>query len=641
MNTITHNNLEKSLADWSISNAVYRWQNQADETLDLTLQLLADAPDPFPVDSKIILRLNRTPLNGSRPTPHSPVAGATQFTGGKTLLAAYLLQRGRRFASGRAEYISYKFSGPFSYFFSLLDFRKPRKTFDGAAQVTDYDLECFLGYSQIPNGGNVNLLTIRQQLCEIAQYVIAESTRLFGSPQFAFDSLTTLNDGVNFDLIGTNDGVGTALCSIPDYVPGSPATGVGNNTSALPNFPMLRCSVDAVNNVKSSEAWRRTLRRLGGPGAVAVWFDYTPIDNGQPPKLHIATRDKLPAKTLPFTGNTTEIDLTPRDDLIPTCVNFRYNVHVTSGGNTYSQILNDIALIYNGAFLECTGPIGQLYNYSTAAPIPGGDQTAIQAIARGWGSYAATLDIDGGNTSTTTNTATIACLAVNLNDPHSDSTSLPFWKTVLPHLASAGDLSIQWNSIVDPESGASLAPSLADYPYILTQGSGATWMAGNTALFQRARITAVAKYTEQYGLGTTDWHPQTADITLTNIPGGTYILSNTSTFSLGEPAPMGLAGYILKIESVLQWQGSYTFIEQDVTGQFLPGSALNLSGGLKDWTAMNAFPQDIAIDLNNATTRIQVGPAAHLGPSEAWARMQADRGLNGKFYLNSNLLNAL
>ena len=122
-----------------------------------------------------------------------------------------------------------------------------------------------------------NLMSISQQLKEIAAYVIAQSSyeqtvNGLGWPaggQIQFDSLTTDASG-NYHLLpapGPN-------CQIPDFVPGY--AGAGGDTSAGTSGLMLRAPLDAVNDMTCAECFRRQLRWIGAVGSPVVWFDYSP-----------------------------------------------------------------------------------------------------------------------------------------------------------------------------------------------------------------------------------------------------------------------------------------------------------------------------------------------------------------------------
>ena len=66
-------------------------------------------------------------------------------------------------------------------------------------------------------------MSIRQTLIQIVQYAIGVSNLEKGANQFAFDVLTSANDGVNWDLVASLSGTPPAWCPITCLASRSPA----------------------------------------------------------------------------------------------------------------------------------------------------------------------------------------------------------------------------------------------------------------------------------------------------------------------------------------------------------------------------------------------------------------------------------
>ena len=66
--------------------------------------------------------------------------------------------------------------------------------------------------------------------------------------------------------------------------------------------------------------------------------------------------------------------------------------------------------------------------------------------------------------------------------------------------------------------------------------------------------------------------PLTIKVKLTNLTTGTY--NSIPQVTPGEPVPYGLPGYIFAIESIPQYQGSYTMYETDISDLCPMGNVL-------------------------------------------------------------------
>jgi hypothetical protein len=303
--TLTYNGTERAIADWGISSAQRQVSNQAGDNMAFDMMIAADAADPFPYGAQITIQIGRTSSSVNTVNPTLPAPGAGGFSGGQIWFVGYRVDT-LRVGNPDLEKLAYKFAGPWEFFFERLVFQKLWWTWNGTQNVADWRSQVVLGQSvnaligpndTVPGSNATNLMSIRQQIIEIVQYVIAQTTGAYGSPQLQFDSLTHANDGTNYDLL--NYAAGGSIpagitCLIPDFIAGFAASG---KTSATANInTVLRAPLDAVNDITCAEAMRKMLRWIGAVGSPVVWFNYAT----SPPTLNVSTRDQLPSVSLPF-----------------------------------------------------------------------------------------------------------------------------------------------------------------------------------------------------------------------------------------------------------------------------------------------------------------------------------------------------
>ena len=120
-----------------------------------------------------------------------------------------------------------------------------------------------------------------------------------------------------------------------------------------------------------------------------------------------------------------------------------------------------------------------------------------------------------------------------------------------------------------------------------------------------------------------------------------YFIENTFNYPItnpGEPIPYGLAGYVYRIESIPQYQGSFSVVEQEISDVCPIGNCLNLSGGLEEWTGMDACVQQVDYDDAGRTTII-FGPAQHLGNADLVERLRVNRGPRWYYLIGGDQMN--
>ena len=110
--TLTYNGTERSLADWNISAWRREAYNSASDAFAFDLQAPADAANPFPFGSRIVIKFGRLPASGPSTQPNGlPLSGVTSWQGGSTAFVGYRVDS-VRLASGELEQFSCKFAGP-------------------------------------------------------------------------------------------------------------------------------------------------------------------------------------------------------------------------------------------------------------------------------------------------------------------------------------------------------------------------------------------------------------------------------------------------------------------------------------------------------------------------------------------------
>jgi len=651
---------EKCLADWGMSRCTREVSNQAADHVAFDLNAAADAADPFPFGTQITLRIGRTPQSGSGVSAAGlPLSGITSWTGGRTWFIGWRVDNVR---TGQAalEKFDYKFAGPWEFLFERLVFRKIRFSWNGTANTAVYQDRVTLGLSvnalvgpgdTVPGSSATNLMSIAQQIKEIAAYVITQTTTAYGTAQIQFDALTADAEG-NYQLY---ESPGPA-CLIPDYITGY---AVGGKTSATANLEtVLRAPLDTVTSITCAEAMRKMLRWIGALGSPVVWFDYTTA----PPTLKINTRDALNAVSLPYPAPDESGPLSGpngafyaaasrikrRDDLIPSCVALDFSISGTWNGEQYCQSIRDVAGTISGTMYEGVGLTGALVTIQSAftgspAYVGGAAGSALanalEQLSFGFEGQTTTVDMEGGNSSVAF--CTIKTMAVNLADPTGGGPSLSFWQAVFPELATETGVAFATGApavtVVDDNGNP---VNTSTYPYLLTDGQIAPWMlAGNVpggagAQATACTITGTFTQTENNVVSLSGTatnvatahvqnQPKHARVTLVSIPGGTYARQTTSP---GEVVPYGLAGYIYNIERIPQYEGIYTIQETEITDQCPLGNNLNLTGSLAEWQTMSACVQQISYDLDAGRTTLTFGPAAHLGAKDFVERLRVNRG---------------
>ena len=190
-----------------------------------------DAAEIFPFGAMVVIKTGRTPGPG-RPYlggGAAGISGCASWTGGKTWFVGWRVENVRT-GTAQLEEFQYKFAGPWDFFFERLVFQKLWLTWNGVKQIADWRSQVVLGMSVNALAGagdtvtgttTTNLMSISQQLIEIADYASAQSSfeqTVNGlgwpaGPQFQTDNLTTDVNG-NYQLKTGTGGAWTSRSRI-------------------------------------------------------------------------------------------------------------------------------------------------------------------------------------------------------------------------------------------------------------------------------------------------------------------------------------------------------------------------------------------------------------------------------------------
>src|SRR5262249_23488242 len=90
--------------------------------------------------------------------------------------------------------------------------------------------------------------------------------------------------------------------------------------------------------------------------------------------------------------------------------------------------------------------------------------------------------------------------------------------------------------------------------------------------------------------------------------------------------PVGLAKFIYDAISVLQYEGSLTLQEQEVSAPLSIGNCFNLTGGaLAEWSTMAAMVQAVTENIDTGETTVEFGPPRNLSAGELVDLLRVNR----------------
>lgn len=340
---------------------------------------------------------------------------------------------------------------------------------------------------------------------------------------------------------------------------------------ALPSGIII--PIDEVRCLKIAEVVRKELR--WHPDAV-TWFDYATVT----PTLHIAQRPALQAATFNIsTKPLSAVNIDRRDDLVLDAVMLKYEILSETDGVQHLQILTD---------------------YFPA------ESTTLGVLK-------ATIDLRGFTSSYVT--GDIECAEI-------DVSSLAWWRSHFAYLAEDNSrlLSLELVSAGDRPAGAE------DYPSELTRGQLAEWMEYGGRQEKLMAIVTIESQDPTTGAKEKRTQNINLDITATDAPAGTHHLTTLTSYTEGDPVPVGLAEAFYNALKDVQYSGTVELTEtevdtalraQGITDRTGVGLVLNLTGataaGGTEWATMRATVQEAAYDVDTGRTVFTFGPPRHLG----------------------------
>jgi hypothetical protein len=368
------------------------------------------------------------------------------------------------------------------------------------------------------------------------------------------------------------------------------------DASATPPFqigtitPDVDPPFDEVRDITCAEVIHKMLRF--SPDAV-TWFDYAT----SPPTFHCKRRADLAEVNLAFAaGNLiTDLSINARYDLQSSYVLIRYEQNNTVDGVSWMGVAID----------------------QYPDPLPTDPRANFSALRF-------TVDLQGQQSSNTR--ARLAVQAFDTSNPQ-------WWLARHPQYRPFGASSDYTDA--DPTNpiasfeivGGTVqrqpsTPGDTDhaYPRELIDGQIADWMGFNE---QRLTFTCRANIVFRNGHSVRN-HTVSVPARSTNATSGSFQTSQVTTQA--EPIPVGLARKLYDAISVLQFEGSLTLLEEEVTGQLSIGQLFNILGSDQTaWATMKGMVQQITENVDAGTTTIEFGPPHDLGANDLVELLRINR----------------
>jgi hypothetical protein len=346
--------------------------------------------------------------------------------------------------------------------------------------------------------------------------------------------------------------------------------------------PDLTLPLDERTDITCADVVAQMLRF--SPDCVA-YFDYST----SPPTFHCRRQSNMTPVTLAAFGEPVSgLRITPRHDLKIPGVIVRFEVTNQDGDNTFEQCV-----------VQTAGVTTDWETMVATIPLQGYRLTWLtQKIeTKDWPDFSGSVD-------------------VGLADP-------VWWRSINPALDEAckdtdkaGGKKAHITNLHITTVGRDNA---LDLPRYITEGQVQDWMlnAPLSKEVEEETLTVLATYdiVDKDGNHLASKKDVEFTITLlsTDCTSKTYrrLDSNES----GESIPAGLADALFASWGKLYWQGELTLTEEECR-TILPGSIINLSGGMAEWATMDGIVQQSVEDIDSGITRISFGPPRHLGADD-------------------------
>lgn len=422
-------------------------------------------------------------------------------------------------------------------------------------------------------------------------YSVVDPTALTKSKVGGYKSHVLLNQGTNGASLTTGQQIADAVqFAIDSGAPIAPVATYNPDPVAIDLLmPAVKVPFSEDRDITCSEVIRKMLRWT--PDAV-TWFDYSVT----PPAFRCRRRESLtpvtisiPNSALPNPSSALPIEsisVRPRTDIQRPAVVLKFEqtnqVEGVGYANTTYRISPDNGLAPGSA-----------------------EYLALAAThERTFGAFVATIELAGSILNYAT--ATIVCEPV----AHG---SIAWWlnkdRTLETVEASPTTAKILTLELTNQNRTSAL-------PNELVKGQLAPWMnkkSEDDTVTCQIKKTIKTENAEAPAIENTDLH--SARIVATDAASGTY--KSLQSAVLGEEIPEGLAAEFFKAINTLQYQGSVTTVEEEVSGAATIGNLLNLVGSAHTaWETMAAMVQQITEELDSGRTTIILGAPEQLGPAD-------------------------
>lgn len=305
---------------------------------------------------------------------------------------------------------------------------------------------------------------------------------------------------------------------------------------------------------------------------VSSHFDYSV----SPPRLHFTRR----AAASPITVSSIDVQvsrLTDRRDLVPPAIEIQF---------------------------ERTNSIDDV-SWSTVET-----QSAGVGGSKQPGALVLTVQLFGASTQTQSQRVKAESIQIS---------SATWWRKRIPGLAevSAEDIQVVEPVIAPAESEEDEYPESAPAREIV-EGSAPPWLADQSWPVVASATLVVTR----------NGQPETMEVSVrltgTNLQNRTY--ERVVSWVDQEPTPAGLADHLFAALSVVHWEGSITWEQEEIGADGPhPGRTLNITGSREAWANMAAQIQRVQEDVDAGRTVVTIGPPSHLGPQDLVELLRVNR----------------
>jgi hypothetical protein len=310
-----------------------------------------------------------------------------------------------------------------------------------------------------------------------------------------------------------------------------------------------------------------------------MWFDHSTVPY---PTLHIRKNTDLTSESFAIDSGISEAHFEPRADLVQSGVVCFFEW----GGNTGTLTLQQLAARF---------ALTQVY--------PSG----VDPVDAGVLSMHIDLESTPG---TPDQEQTLYTQPIEEDD-------VDWWMEKIPWLA---DGRLSEATVHD----SSLLP--AGYPHEIIGGTITDWMEDDYG-FQSNGVVAKAllDFTWIDGGCTIKKKNVALSISLNavNKGGGAFVKRGTSGYV--EQPPPGLAQRLYEAMSILHYQGSLRWVDNEVGSRATIGKNLRVTGGLASWATMDALVYEVSVNVDSGETECRTGLPAYLSSGQLIELWRANR----------------